>query len=103
MAHAQELFGGGKRMNRKIASRLAGIGLALTVGGGAVLANHSWNNYHWARTSNPLRVPIVDSVTSNWQTIYTTAVNDWDKSTVLDLSVRQQGDEGSQSRRKCAP
>ncbi len=32
----------------------------------ATFANHSWNNYHWARTSNPFTLKVGDNVTSIW-------------------------------------
>ena len=33
---------------------------------GAATANHSWGNYHWARTSNPFTVKLGDNVTRVW-------------------------------------
>jgi hypothetical protein len=55
------------------------------------LANHSWGNYHWARTSNPFTVPLGDNVTntgaSNWQGALSEASADWTASSVLDSPV----------------
>jgi len=63
-------------------------------------ASHSWNNYHWARTSNPFTLKVVDSTTSNWASQQATAISDWSASSVMDLSL-VQGDESSNARRRC--
>jgi hypothetical protein len=63
-------------------------------------ANHSWNNYHWARTSNPFTLKVVDSNTADWQGDFTTANVDWSKSTVLNLTA-EPGDESSRARKRC--
>jgi hypothetical protein len=51
-----------------------------------VSANHSWGNYHWARTSNPFNLKVGDNVTSAWDTYLDGAISDWSASTVLDLT-----------------
>ena len=39
--------------------------------------SHSWGNYHWARTSNPFTVTLVDSAaTSAWDTALASASSD---------------------------
>lgn len=54
-------------------------------------ATHSWNNYHWARTSNPFTLNLGDNVSSNWDSyLLTTASNTpygWGWSGVLDAAV----------------
>jgi hypothetical protein len=50
-------------------------------------ANHSWNGYHWARTSNPFTVRLGDNVSGAWDAMLRTASSDWSQSTVLDTSV----------------
>lgn len=65
-----------------------------------LFAGHSWNNYHWARTSNPFTLKVVDSNTSNWQSMYGAALTDWAKSSVLELT-NEQGDESSRARKRC--
>lgn len=50
-------------------------------------ANHSWNGYHWARTSNPFTVTLGDNVTAAWDPYLVGASADWNKSTVLDTSI----------------
>jgi len=60
-------------------------------------AEHSWSNYHWARTSNPFTVRVIDANTSNWDTHLNAAISDWDASTVLDV-VREAGAEEKRCR-----
>ena len=50
------------------------------------LANHSWGNYHWARTSNPFTLKVVDGVSTQWDSYLNEAISDWSASTVLDLA-----------------
>ena len=50
-------------------------------------ADHSWGNYHWARTSNPFTLQLGDNLTTNWKTYLGEASADWLKSTVLDTNV----------------
>ena len=64
-------------------------------------ASHSWGGYHWARTSNPFSLPLIDSVTSGWNGYLSTAANDWSLSDVLDAPVANGGDSTS-TRKKCA-
>jgi hypothetical protein len=67
------------------------VALAACVALGALTpasANHSWGNYHWARTSNPLVLRINTSLTGNWAGYVSTAITDWDKSTVIDFDSR---------------
>lgn len=64
-------------------------------------ATHSWNGYHWARTANPFTIRVIDSMTSDWDDNLNTAIADWDRSTVLNVT-REAGDSGSQARRRCA-
>lgn len=64
-----------------------------------LLANHSWNGYHWARTQNPFTLKVGDNVSSVWDPILNTTISDWSKSTVLDLN-KVAGSSGT--RRKCS-
>ena len=50
------------------------------------LANHSWGNYHWARTSNPFTLKVGDNVNSAWDSYLDTAISDWTASSVLNLT-----------------
>lgn len=53
----------------------------------AANANHSWGGYHWARTSNPFTLTVLDSLTSNWKPYLGTTSKDWTASTVLDMKI----------------
>jgi hypothetical protein len=65
-------------------------------------AVHSWSTYHWARTSNPLSLKTLDSVTSGWDATFATTVAVWSVSSVLDL-VSEAGSDYATSRKKCTP
>ncbi|HEX6289950.1 MAG TPA: hypothetical protein VFZ66_12210 [Herpetosiphonaceae bacterium] len=75
--------------------------LALAAMPSSTNANHAWGNYHWARTSNPFTITVVDSMTSNWDDNLAGAISDWNSSSVMNLN-RQQGDETATSRKRCA-
>jgi hypothetical protein len=62
---------------------LAASAAALAFGllAGPAAASHSWNGYHWARTSNPFTVKLGDNVTSAWDSYLRTASSDWSAST----------------------
>jgi hypothetical protein len=71
---------------RKI-SRKQKVALGIVLAGVAatpVLASHSWNGYHWSRTTAELTVPVGDNVDSRWDSYLTQAVNDWNASTVIN-------------------
>jgi hypothetical protein len=68
------------------------FGLAAIVGlmlaaVGAVSANNSWGNYHWARQSNPFNLNLGDNLASKWDPYLATASSDWSASAVLDTTV----------------
>jgi len=42
-------------------------------------ASHSWGNYHWARTSNPFTMKVIDSMTSDWDDNLDIAISDWNR------------------------
>jgi hypothetical protein len=50
----------------------------------ATLADHSWGNYHWARTSNPFKLSLGDNVSSAWDSHLDRAILGWNVSGVLD-------------------
>ena len=64
-----------------------------------VLANHSWGNYHWARTSNPLTLKVGDNVDGKWDAYLDEAVTDWSQSSVLIVNKVA----GGTSPRSCRP
>ncbi|MDO8552093.1 MAG: hypothetical protein Q7S01_01025 [bacterium] len=61
-------------------------------------ANHSWGNYHWARSANPLSLSLGDNVTSAWDAYLSTASSDWNVSDVLDTAVLAGGTNGTRGR-----
>ena len=63
-------------------------------------AGHSWGNYHWARTSNPFTVKVVDSNTPDWDDNLNNAARDWSSSTVLNVTV-EGGDDSARTRKRC--
>jgi len=65
------------------------------------MASHSWGNYHWARTSNPFAVRVVDSNSSGWDNALNRALSDWSQSTVLDM-VWESGSDAQNTRKRCA-
>jgi len=71
--------------------------LALTAFPASVSANHSWANYHWARTQNPFTLKLGDNVTSAWDSYLATASADWTQSSVLNTTIVA----GSTTGRRC--
>lgn len=65
---------------------------------GPASANHSWNNYHWARTANPFTLQVGDSVSAAWKPYLDTALSDWSQSTVMDLTKVASSTTGRQCR-----
>jgi hypothetical protein len=85
---------------RRIRTFLVMLVLVVALAAPSAFANHSWNGYHWARTANPFTLKLYDNVASNWESYLSVAVGDWNKSTVLDYSVRWQ--QPLSSTRKCS-
>ena len=52
-----------------------------------VSADHSWGNYHWARTENPFTLKLGDNLSSSWKPYLGTTSSDWSKSSVLDTAI----------------
>src|SRR5262249_41646988 len=50
-------------------------------------ATHSWNGYHWARTSNPFTLKLDDNLSGEWDAYLVTTRDDWSASSVLDLVI----------------
>src|SRR3989344_4190036 len=63
-------------------------GLVLSFGGlvSVAYADHSWGDYHWARTSNSFALKVGDNVSSAWDPYLNEAIADWNISSVLDLT-----------------
>ncbi len=74
-------------MRTRVSVAVVGAVVALVVSfPAAVSASHSWNGYHWARVNNPFTLKAGDNVSGLWDSMLNTALSDWSKSTVLDMS-----------------
>ena len=77
------------------------LAIVILVGGSvSSWATHGWNNYHWARTSNPMPLKVVDSVDGNWQFEFDMALTEWNLSGALDMNVASSNDSG-RTRKQC--
>jgi len=86
------------------------VSLAFAVFPAFTYATHSWNNYHWARTSNPFNLKLGDNVgdknqLSLWAGYLTRASDQWSNSPqswrVLNTVV--DGGNNLSNLRKCPP
>ena len=57
--------------------KIAGFATAAGLLATPVLAGHSWNGYHWKRTTTQIGPPVGDNVSASWDSYLTTAVADW--------------------------
>jgi hypothetical protein len=74
-------------MRLKMLAIAATAALATLATPGVAQANHSWGGYHWARTSNPFTLQLLDNVDARWDPSLSLTSSDWSKSTVLDTTV----------------
>lgn len=63
-------------------------------------ADHSWNNYHWARTTTSFTLQVVDSVTSDWDYQLNESLIKWSQSTVLSANISSAND-AKNVRKRC--
>ena len=90
-------------MFTRFSARALVVGLMLaTIFVAYVSATHSWGPYHWARTSNPFTLTVVDSVTPIWDAYLDGAITDWTIASVLDLT-KVAGSTNSTQRWLCRP
>lgn len=68
----------------------------------AASADHSWGDYHWARTSSSFDLKVINSTTSDWDPYVSQAVSDWSKSGKLNMVEDPNGDTSSKARRRCS-
>jgi hypothetical protein len=80
---------------------LAASILATLGASNAVLADHSWNDYHWARTTSSFDLTIINSTTTDWDGYVSQAISDWSQSNKLNMIEDVNGDTSSRTRRKC--
>ncbi len=68
-----------------------------------VLAEHSWGDYHWARTDASIAfdLTVVNSTTDDWDNLVSYAMTDWTASSAVNLIEDTGGSTSSRVRRKC--
>jgi hypothetical protein len=71
---------------RRALVRVASLAVGLAALSTVSSADHSWGDYHWARTSNPFTLKVGDNVSSAWDAYLDEAIADWSDSIVLDLT-----------------
>ena len=90
---------------RKLGIAVLAVGAILTTlaVSGAARADHSWSTYHWARTSNPFTLRVIDSVTNFWQFEFETALSEWGSATQQSpiRLTKASSDDTSRTRRQC--
>ncbi len=75
-----------RRFGTSLVTVAAALALVAAVAAPAS-ADHSWNGYHWARTSNPFTLKLGDNVSGRWDAMLVTASNDWTQSSVLNTTI----------------
>lgn len=86
-------------MKHRWSIRLAAAGIAVAAGA-AAFANHSWGNYHWARTTSSFTLSVTDSTTTLWDDELQGSLNQWGQSQVLNFTV-VAADDGDRTRKRC--
>jgi len=84
-----------RRFGLSLATATAVLAVSLSAS-----ASHTWNNYHWARTTTSFTLQVIDSNTSNWDDELALALQQWSQSTKLDMRVTSM-DDSSQTRKRC--
>jgi hypothetical protein len=64
----------------------------------ALLADHDWNGYHWARSSNPVTLGLGDNLTALWKPHLSLASRDWSASSVINTAVVAGASKGKNCR-----
>ncbi|MCB1672351.1 MAG: hypothetical protein KDI29_14575 [Pseudomonadales bacterium] len=81
---------------RKIALGISGALFVSVIP--TALADHTWGTYHWARTSSPFTLQVIDSVTNFWWADLDFALSNWAEAQSLELQVTQtENDETTRS------
>lgn len=76
-------------MNKKFLVILVAAAVLIAAGifSSIAYANHSWDKYHWARTTNPFNLNLGDNVSAMWDTYLGTTSGDWSLSSVLNTAI----------------
>jgi len=85
---------------RKIITRITII-CTLFVMSIPVYADHSWGDYHWARTTSSFDLTIVNSTTNDWDGYVSQAIGDWSGSSKLNMVEDTNGSTNKKQRRQC--
>lgn len=67
----------------------------------ASIADHSWGNYHWARSTSSFDLTIVNSTTIEWDGYVTQSVADWSVSSAFNMVQDLSGSTSNKVRRRC--
>jgi len=106
---------GRRRRSARLASFVGLAAITLLTAASPAAANHSWGNYHFARTQNPFTVKLGDNVSSSWDSYLTATSSDWSRDrapTWLDASpepfiasnpLNTAVGPGGTTARKCRP
>lgn len=89
----------GSWRNKSRILKIAAFGAAAGLLATPVIASHAWSNYHWKRTTTQITPPVGDNVSSQWDSYLTTAVADWNQSTVIQSPLVA----GQTTPRRCNP
>ena len=82
---------------------VSGVAVALVVAAVPLLASHSWNGYHWARTANPFTLQLGDNLTSaDWKGHLSQTMQDWNKGNTPVQTTIVAGQSGSKRCRMVA-
>ena len=65
------------------------------------IAEHSWGNYHWARTTSSFELIIVNSTTQEWDNYVQQSVADWSVSSTFNMVEDLSGSTNKKVRRRC--
>ncbi len=82
-------------LNRILAAMAGLVLLANTASAG-----HTWSNYHWERSSNPLSLSLGNNLSGSWGSYFDVAISDWNQSSVLDISQRTGS---AKNVKRCSP
>jgi hypothetical protein len=87
---------------RKVLLVIAAAALVSGALASTAAAGHSWNDYHWARQSNPFDVLLGDNVSSSWDSYLRTASSDWSADTAGN-PVNMPVTAGQATGKQCRP
>ena len=88
--------------SNRVGRIIAATGLTVAMAfGGVLVADHSWGDYHWARTTSSFDLTVVNSTTPDWDVYVSQALGDWSASSKLDMIEDPDGSTTAKDRRQC--